>query len=205
MIAIRPPPSYDSVRHGERIPNIPPSKLLAIGNSKKEDDFAYHFRTFYDKVVLLSEDELSMAEELQLHHSTLNSSFKTGHILWQCVFNETLLDGYIYPNKITTASATRTASDVANAENFTGLPEFPYSVRLVEEWTPNGKNPYCRKMIMEPGGTLAPLSEEITLRQGNPESEDPISTSKRVESIRHQLRREEARSSQCQCEWLVNS
>lgn len=199
MIAVGSPPDNNSVRHGERIPNIPPLELLAIADARNEDEHVYHFRTTYDKVVLLGEDELSVTGELQAHPSTLGTLFQPGDSLWQCIFNETLLAGYIYVPR-----ATETASDMANTKNFAKLPEFPYSVRLVEEWMSNGKNPYCKKMAMEPDGTLAPLSEQIILRLEDPQGKVAVSTSRPMKHVRDQEQRQEARSSQCQCQWVVD-
>ncbi|KAI4628054.1 hypothetical protein J4E80_002190 [Alternaria sp. BMP 0032] len=164
MIAVGSSGSNDTVRHGERIPNIPPLELLAINNTEHENDFAYNFRTTYDKIVLLSEDELPLAGEPHVHASTSNTPFQPGDSLWQCIFNETTVEGYIYPTRATTASATNNASGTVDVDNSTTLPDFPYAVELVEEWTPNGKTPYCSKMTMKSDGTLAPLSEENSLR-----------------------------------------
>ena len=204
MIAVGPSGSNDTVRHGERVPNIPPLELLAVNNAEHEKDFAYHFRTTYDKIILLSEDELSLAEELLLHPATSNSLFQPGDSLWQCTFNGTLIEGHIYPSRAATAKATSTASGTIDVENSTTLPDFPYAVELVEEWTPNGKTPYCSKMTMKTDGTLAPLSEEVMLHVDSSKGNVPVSTSQRMGRIRHREQREETHSSQCQCQWVVS-
>ncbi|KAG9193823.1 hypothetical protein G6011_03858 [Alternaria panax] len=197
MIAVGSTPSNDSVRRGERIPNIPPLDLLAVADAQN-DEYAYHFRTTYDKVILLAEYELSMNGELQAHPSTLGTSFQPGDSLWQCVFNETLLEGYIYVTR-----ATSTASEIANTET-AGLPDFPYPVRLVEEWAPSGKTPSCRKMTMRQDGTLDPLSEEIMLRLEDPQGNIATSMSQTTKRTRDRERRQEVRSNHCQCQWMVD-
>ena len=204
MIAVEPPGSNEIIRHGERIPNIPPLELLAVNNAEHDNDFAYHFRTTYDKIVLFIEDELSLAEELRMHPAASNTLFQPGDSLWQCIFNETTIEGYIYPTRATTASATSTASGTVDVDNSTTLPNFPYAVRLVEKWTPDGKTPYCSKMTMKSDGTLAPLSEEVMLRLDNSKGNVPVSTSQRMGRIRHREQREEAHLSQCQCQWVVS-
>ena len=204
MIAIGSSGSNDTIRHGERIPNIPPLELLAIDNAEHENDFAYHFRTTYDKIVLLSEDELSLAEELRMHPGTSNTLFQPGDSLWQCIFNETLIEGNIYPTRAATTSATNTASGTVDVDNSTTLPDFPYAVELVEDWTANGKTLYCSKMTMESDGTLAPLSEEVMLRLDDSKGNVPVSTSQRMGRIRHREQREETHLSQCQCHWVVS-
>jgi hypothetical protein len=204
MIAVGPPPNNDTVSHGERIPSIPPLKLLAIGDAELEDGLAYHFRTTYDKVVLLSEEELSMAKELQVHPSTLDISFKPGDTLWQCTFNDSKIEGYIYPTRARTSSTTNTASGTVNTENSTKLPDFPYAVKLVEEWKPNGKVPCCTKMTMEQDGTLTPLSEEVMLSLDNSMDEAAFSTLQHLGRIRHRKPRQEAQSNECQCQWVID-
>lgn len=204
MIAVGPTRNNDAVCHGERIPSIPPLELLAASGTEHEDNFAYHFRTTYDKIVLLSEEELSLTEELQVHPSSLNTPFQPGDRLWQCTFNETSIEGYIYPTKARVATTTGTASGTADADKPTTLPDLPYAVRLSEEWMPNGKPPYCTKMLMGADGTLAPLSEEIVLRLDNSKGDVSVSTSQRMGRIRHREQRDEAQSGQCQCQWVVN-
>jgi len=204
MIAVGPSGSDDTVRHSERIPNIPPLELVAVNNAEHENDFAYRFRTTYDKIVLLSEDELPLAGESHVHASASNTPFQPGDSLWQCIFNETTVEGYIYPTRATTASATNAASGTVDVDNSTTLPDFPYAVELVEKWRPNGKTPYCSKMTMKSDGTLAPLSEELMLRLDNSKGNVPVPTSQRMGRIRHREQQEEAHLSQCQCQWVVS-
>jgi hypothetical protein len=200
MISVGSPPTDNSVRRGERVPNIPPLELLAITEANNEDEAVYHFRATYDKVVLFGEDELSTTGGLQAHPSTLGTSFQPGDSLWQCNFNETLIDGYIRVPKV-----NNTASDIANTKKLAQLPEFPYSIKLVEEWMPNGKDPYCGKMAMELDGTLTPLSDKIILRLEDPQSKVAMPTSHPTERIRNRELRQEVRSSSCQCQWVVDS
>lgn len=128
MIAVGSPSNDTSVRHGEGIPNIPPLELSVVAGARNEDGSTYHFRTTYDKVVLLAEDEFPVDGELQAHPSALGDPFQPGSNLWQCVFNETLLEGYIYVTRV-----TGTAPDTAKTKT-AGLSDFPYSMRLFEEW-----------------------------------------------------------------------
>jgi hypothetical protein len=199
MVAVETPPSNDSIRRGERIPNIPPLPLefLAIPDAQNKDEYAYHFRTTYDKVVFLGEDDLSIAGELQADPSTLGTPFQSGDNLWQCIFNATLLEGHI-----SVPSDTETVSDT---KILAQLPKFPYDVRLVEKWMPNGKAPYCRKMAMTSGGTLVPLSDEITLLLEDSQGKDAISTSKPTKRMKDREGRKEVRSSSCLCQWVVNN
>jgi hypothetical protein len=200
MIAVGSPPTDNSVCRGECVPNVPPLELLAITEANNEDEAVYHFRATYDKVVLLGEDELSISGVPQAHPSTLGTPFQPGDSLWQCIFNETLIDGYIHVPK-----ANNTASAIANTKKLAQLPEFPYSIKLVEEWMPNGKDPYCGKMVMELDGTLAPLFDKIILRLEDPQSKVVIPTSHPTERIRNREQRQEVRSGSCQCQWVVDS
>ncbi|KAI4949290.1 hypothetical protein J4E91_005028 [Alternaria rosae] len=173
MIAVGPTRSNDTVCHGERIPSIPPLELLAAGGTEHEDNFAYHFRTTYDKIILLSEEELSLTEELQVHPSTLNTPFQPGDRLWQCTFNETSIEGYIYPTKAKVATTTGTASGTVDADKPTTLPDLPYAVRLSEEWMPNGKPPYSvvgRKQETRVRVKVEPESPDNTVYPTSPAS-----------------------------------
>ncbi|CAN9197434.1 unnamed protein product [Alternaria alternata] len=192
MIAVGSPSNETSVRHGEGIPNIPPLELSVVAGARNEDGSTYHFRTTYDKVVLLAEDEFPIDGELQAHPSALGDPFQPGSNLWQCVFNETLLEGYIYVTRVTS-----TAQDTAKTKT-AGLSDFPYSVRIFEEWAPGGKTPYCQKVTMGSDGTLAPLSEEIALRLEDPQGNVAASMSRSTKRTGDREQRQEVRTDHCQ-------
>ena len=198
MIAVGSPSNDTSVRHGEGIPNIPPLELSVVAGARNEDGSTYHFRTTYDKVVLLAEDEFPVDGELQAHPSALGDPFQPGSNLWQCVFNETLLEGYIYVTRV-----TGTAPDTAKTKT-AGLSDFPYSMRLFEEWAPGGKTPYCQKVTMGSDGTLAPLSEEIALRLEDSQGNLAASMSRSTKRTGDREQRQEVRANHCQCQWLVD-
>ena len=202
MITIGLPPSNDSISRGELVPTIPPVELLALEEAGTDDGPTYYFRTTYDRVVLLSDDAFNSVERRQpMKRDTV---FLPGDSLWQCTFNETQIEGYIYGNKSKQPENTIVAADVANATTTsTRLPTIPYSVKLVEERMPNGRVPYCKKMVVQHDNTLAFQAERFTLRLSDPASEVAASATKLTKWARHQRRQEEDDSDHCRCQWLV--
>lgn len=202
MITIGLPPSNDSISRGELVPTIPPVKLLALEEAGTDDSLTYYFRTTYNRVVLLSVDAFNSAEKRQLMKR--DAVFLPGDSLWQCTFNETQIEGYIYGKKSEQPEDTIVAEDVANATTTsTRLPAIPYSVKLVEERMPNGRVPYCEKMVVQHDNTLAFQAERFTLKLSDPAAEVAASATKLIKRVRHQRRQEEDASDHCRCQWLV--
>jgi hypothetical protein len=199
MVTIGPLPSSGSRLYGDQVPDIPLVRMQAVGDAATDDGIAYHFRTTYNRVVLLREDDFILPKERQAQSPGKQSVFLPGVSLWQCTFNETLIEGYIYVSK-------PIGTDVTNMVNVTAtirLPTVPYVVRLIEKRMPNGKAPYCEKMMVKSDGSLASSSERIMLDPSDPEAEAAASTSKVTERERAQGRQQEEASNYCWCQWLV--
>jgi hypothetical protein len=199
MVTIGPLPSSGSRLYGDQVPDIPLVRMQAVGDAATEDGIAYHFRTTYNRVVLLRKDDFILPKERQAQSPGKQSVFLPGVSLWQCTFNETLIEGYIYVSK-------PIGTDVTNMVNVTAtirLPTVPYVVRLIEKRMPNGKAPYCEKMMVKSDGSLASSSERIMLDPSDPEAEAAASTSKITERERAQGRQQEEASNYCWCQWLV--
>jgi hypothetical protein len=199
MVTIGPLPSSGSRLYGDQVPDIPLVRMQAVGDAATDDGIAYHFRTTYNRVVILREDDFTLSKERQAQSPGRQSVFLPGDSLWKCTFNETLIEGYIYVSK-------PIGTDVTNMVNVTTtirLPTVPYVVRLIEKRMPNGKAPYCEKMIVENDGSLASSSERIMLDPSDPEAEAAASTSKVTERERVQGRQQEEASNYCRCQWLV--
>jgi hypothetical protein len=199
MVTIGSFSSSGSRLYGDQVPDIPLVRMQAVGDAATEDGIAYHFRTTYNRVVLLREDDFILRKERQAQSPGRQSVFLPGDSLWQCTFNETLIEGYIYVSK-------PIGTDMTNMVNVTTtirLPTVPYVVRLIEKRMPNGKAPYCEKMMVESDGSLASSSERIMLDPSDPEAEAAASTSKVTERERAQGRQQEEASNYCRCQWLV--
>jgi hypothetical protein len=132
MITIGPPLSNDSILYGDQVPNIPPVKLLTVGGAAADDALVYHFRTTYNRIVLLEENGLALAKKRQAQPLTKRSVILPGDSLWQCAFNETRIEGYIYVSKHTTTDLTNIGDGMVNVTGTVRLPTLPYVVKLVE-------------------------------------------------------------------------
>jgi hypothetical protein len=199
MVTIGSFSSSGSRLYGDQVPDIPLVRMQAVGDAATDDGIAYHFRTTYNRVVLLREDDFILRKERQAQSPGRQSVFLPGDSLWQCTFNETLIEGYIYVSK-------PIGTDVTNMVNVTTtirLPTVPYVVRLIEKRMPNGKAPYCEKMMVESDGSLASSSERIMLDPSDPEAEAAASTSEVTKRERAQGRQQEEASNYCRCQWLV--
>ncbi|KAF1833610.1 hypothetical protein BDW02DRAFT_373769 [Decorospora gaudefroyi] len=205
MITIGSLSSNDTIHHGDQVPNIPAIKLLAVRNPASDDGFAYHFRTTYNRVVLLKEDDFIMTKKRQAQPPTTHPEFSVGESLWRCTFNETLLEGHIYINKPTRSDDTDIEADMVNATATVRLPKVPYTVKLVEERMPNGKTPYCEKMLVGRDGTLVSDSERMMLNLSDPEAEVSAALLKRKRTKRMELkdRQQGQDSKNCRCQWLM--
>jgi hypothetical protein len=200
MITIGPPLSNGSLYHGHQIPDFGPVELQAITNPTVDDGLTYHFRTTYNRVVLLREDDLGPSEKPQAQPQTKHPTFLPGESLWQCNFNESLIEGYVYVNKPT---VTDFEAETTNATTTVRLPKVPYVVKLVEQRMPNGNAPYCRKMEVQHDGGLVSRSEEVVLSLIDPEAEAVASTTKTAQNMRFLKRQQDQASNYCRCQWLV--
>ncbi|CAE7014832.1 hypothetical protein P3342_004010 [Pyrenophora teres f. teres] len=203
MVAMTSPPNINTIHFGEQMPDIPPVELLELENNARENGSAYYFRATYDRVVLLREDEFTQAKKRQARLDPQHTSFLPGESLWQCTFKESIIKGYLYVKKPTKADASSTESNTANTTIMTRLPLVPYSVKLVEERLPNGKTPYCEKMLVERDATLSSQSQIIDLSLSNPQAEAAAYTPPPTRRMKYRIRDQEATSNHCQCQWLI--
>ncbi|KAI2481916.1 hypothetical protein Ptr902_06297 [Pyrenophora tritici-repentis] len=203
MVAMTSPPNINAIYFGEQMPDIPPVEILELESTTSENGFAYYFRTTYDRVVLLREDEFTQVEKGQARSDPQHTSFLPGKSLWQCTFKETTIKGYIYVKKPTKTDASNTESNPANATIMTRLPLIPYSVKLVEERLPNGKTPFCEKMLVQRDDTLSSQSQIINLSLSDPQAEAAAYTPPPKTRMNYRKRDQDATSSHCQCQWLI--
>jgi len=203
MVTITSPPNIDHIYFGEQIPDIPPAELLTLGRAASKNGSAYYFRATYDRVVLLREDGFTQAEARQARSATQHTSFLPGDSLWRCTFKETLIKGYLYVNKPIKTNVSTTRTDTVNVTTTNRLPEIPYSVKLVEERIPNGKIPYCEKMLVERDATLSSQSQTVNLSLSDPEAEAAAYTHPRTRRKKYRRQQQEDGANHCQCQWLI--
>ncbi|EAT82953.2 hypothetical protein HBH56_003610 [Parastagonospora nodorum] len=191
------PNSDDTIYHGHQPPEIPPVEVRMLTEASPDNGPVYHVRTTYDRVVLLNENDL-ISEDTRTQPIMRHSTFQLGDTLWRCVFNETLIEGYMYPDQQTTASATSNSS----ATFMQDLVKVPHVLKLVEQRMPNGKAPYCERMRLQEGGLSSLSEEKVTLRLAEPAAET-LAKAVLDRSIRFRARQRASESNFCRCQWMV--
>lgn len=185
-----------TVYHGHQSPDVSPVQLKLDSST---GDLAYHFRTTYDRVVLLKEDDLTTAKMPKPQPDVRHPTFESGESIWRCVFNETVIEGYLYPYQKTAISPGFNGT-AATAKK---LPKIPYVLKLVEQRMPNGKGPYCEKMKVQED-TLSRVSEKkIMLNLAEPAAEVAAKKVELIRSARFRSRRQPAGNKYCRCQWMV--
>jgi hypothetical protein len=195
------PRTNGTIYHGHQAPDVSPVevKLVTNPNPSDSDGPAYHFRTTYDRIVLLKENDLIPADKPRPQPVMRHPTFQSGESLWQCVFNETLIEGYIYPNKKSAAVGSLNST----ATSMSKLPRFPYALKLVEQRMPNGKEPYCEKMKLESGGLVRLSGERVMLGVAEPAAEVAAAKIELLRSARFRARQSTPQSNYCRCQWMV--
>jgi hypothetical protein len=193
------PDMNGTIYHGHQAPNVLPTELRLItgADSPERDGPVYHFRSTYDRIVLLKDSDLLYIDQPQSQPVMRSPIFRNGEWLWRCTFNESMIEGYIYPSQKTAMASSFNSTTMTVKD----LPKMPYVLKLVEQRMPNGKGPYCEKMKVQ-DGKLARLSgEKVLLKLMEPEAEAEAAA--RIRSARFRARQQEKESSYCRCQWMV--
>jgi hypothetical protein len=195
------PNTNGTIYHGHQAPDVSPVevKLVASSNSPDHDRPAYHFRTTYDRVVLLKENDLTPADRPRPQPVMRHPTFQSGESLWRCMFNETLIEGYIYANKRSTTIGSINVTTV----NMSNLPKMPYVLKLVEQRMPNGKVPYCEKVTVQDGKLVTLSSEKVMLSIAEPAAEAAAAKLELVKIARFWIRQPTPERNYCRCQWMV--
>lgn len=204
MVTLSAPPSNNSIPYGHQVPDFRPVKLVALPNGEGSGDGpAYHFITTYDRTVLLKEDDLDLEQEQRVQPLSQHPTFQIGESLWRCVFNDTLIEGYIYVNQATTPESTMNGNSTDNISITANIPKVPYVVKLVEQRMPNGKGPYCENVKVQKDGSLSSGSGKVMLDLSESASELEASKSELVRSAKFRGREQTPTSNHCRCQWLI--
>ncbi|KAF2820516.1 hypothetical protein CC86DRAFT_411816 [Ophiobolus disseminans] len=215
-IDLLPPPNKDSsvpnirigslpnnngtIYHGQQPPAIQSTvfSLLEegepiLGGEEPDTKFpVYHFRTTYNRVSILKEDDFTIAERLTTSNWE-HPALQPGEVVWQCVFNATTIEGYLFANeRLVDPADTESAPTVVQ-----GLPTIPRRFKLVEYYNSRGNSPYCEKMKVQ-NGTLARIKgEKIMLRVLGAESTANATVTRRNRRTKFRVRQQ-----QSDPEWL---
>ncbi|KAL6711580.1 hypothetical protein ACN47E_004514 [Coniothyrium glycines] len=187
-----------SLIHGHQVPESSPVELASLEATRT--DATYYFRVTYDRIVLLKEDDLTPTETPQSQPVMRHPTFSSGESIWQCVFNGTQMEGYIYVN-LPTTSDSRNESTNANSPSSTLPPKSPYVVKLVEQMLSERGSPYCEKRVVQNDGTLSSPSARVLLSLEKSAIEHDVVSSSR--GRRKQARRQQNSLHHCRCQWMV--
>lgn len=185
--------------HGHQAPEI---RLVAVTPIKTTDGSeAYHFRTTYDRIVLLKSSDLATDGKPQTQPIMRHPSFNQGETLWRCTFNETVIEGFIYPNK----STINIDGTNNNTTTMPQLPIIPHAMKLVEQRMPNGKGPYCEKVMLSKDGKMPRTSQsKIMLGLAEPSAEVDAAEKELLRSrLFRKARRRASAANYCSCQWMV--
>jgi hypothetical protein len=188
--------------HGHQAPNVSPVELrpINVADSSENDGSLYHFRSTYDRIVLLKESEFSSADQPRPQTVMRHPTFQNGESVWRCTFNETMIEGYIYPKEKTIASSSFNSTTMTVED----LPKIPYVLKLVEQRMPNGKGPYCERMKVQDGQLSRLVGEKVMLSLTEPDAEvEAAAKVKLVRSASFRVRQQTTDSNYCRCQWMV--
>lgn len=201
LITLGPLVNSNSITYGHQAPNIPPTWLTEYPNSTA-DGQTLHFKTTYDKVVYLQENDLSTPGHSENQPLTHHSTFQPGDTLWSCSFNDTSIQGYIYLAKLSLTKLNDTGP-ASNDSVATGLTSAPYVVELVEHRASTGPPPYCEKRTIQGDGALGPAAERIPLNLRDRVALHPIGNRLGTRSKGFKRRQQVESASGCECQWLI--
>jgi hypothetical protein len=196
------PDMNGTIYHGHQAPNVLPTelKLVTIAESLEHDKPLYHFRSTYNRIVLLKESDLSSADQPRSQPVMRHPTFQNGESLWRCTFNETMIEGYIYSNQKTAATSSFNSTTMTVKD----LPKIPYVLKLVEQRMPNGKGPYCEKMKIQDGRLARLGGEKVMLSLTEPKAEaEAAAKVERVGSASFRARQQSVENNYCRCQWMV--
>jgi hypothetical protein len=196
------PDMNGTLYQGHQAPNVLPVelKLVTVAESSGHDGSLYHFRTTYNRIVLLKDSDLSSAEQPRPQPVVRHPTFQNGESLWRCTFNETMIEGYVYPNQKTAATSSFNSTTMTVKD----LPKIPYVLKLVEQRIPNGKGPYCEKMKVRDGKLERLTDQRIMLSLTEPAAEaEAAAKVERAGSARFRVRQQSVESNYCRCQWMV--
>jgi len=159
----------------------------------------YHFRTTYDRVVLLDEEELAPVQLSQPLLPPGRESFEPGDNIWRCIFNDTLLEGYLYPDHNTTAYST--LNDTVDPDVSFRLPKIPHMLKLVELHEPSGKKPYCEKVRVLTDMNVEPIDDPLSVMSLAYTVNGAAAT--KVISAKLRARQQIQAATSCRCQWMI--
>ena len=204
MMAIQSPSNMQPSMYGVQDPRINPLELTpAVDPERPNNGAAYYFRTTYSRTMLLKEDQIAkQSQDLDLPKTNV-STIQPGDRPWLCIFNKTLLEGYIYVSEKSTCSNRPADSKVGNSTINLGSPCLPYVMKLTEQWLPNSKQPYCSRMLMSQDGNLVKDTVSKALKLSDAGPVPPVSANSTDTNLGERKRQQTQSPNTCRCQWMV--
>ena len=210
--------TYDKVviLHGSDLnPSVPsqsPSKRgISEDHERRDQDD--------DDLTSVGDDDSPIDIPSQGSSLDMSRKAKPGDTIWICVWNNTLLEGFIYITQkssnaslasSTVPAATYTPTSPTLSPNLTLMP-YPYVFKVEERRIPASQTqpePYCRMMkIQDDGYSTEPVTNSTggvvidTLDEYKPWTNSRRRLAKRDSSL-SQLRGRDDDSPTCHCEWM---
>lgn len=184
--------------------NTSTARFLSVKDNEHPDyGTAFYFQNVYNKVVVVPEDDLSTS--ISKRRVQQRQALSPGDKPWFCVFNDTLLEGFIYPEEksVSTSMATATAtatfspsSTASASQDKVSLEPFPFAFKLREQRTSGSFwKAYCQQYQILEGGKANWIADE----DGNPimiHLEESGSNEQRAVVAERDV------TGGCQCQWM---
>jgi hypothetical protein len=236
LIRLFEPSGSRLLEYGAQPPvfNVPQGTTMALDIGDPGRGPAYFFHLAYDKVVVLPEKDLTPSggnkrryhDDVPFDVSPINNPYQGGYpgisqkntvrpgdLIWVCVWNNTLLEGFVYitqkssNSSLSSSISSVTAGPSASPAPSTQIPPFPYVVKIEERRIPaipSQPEPYCQKMQVLDNGLLGnwvnstggPAVETLN------ECKPWLSTKSRRSLRGPRLEQRDDDYPTCRCEWL---
>ncbi|KAF2019823.1 hypothetical protein BU24DRAFT_459452 [Aaosphaeria arxii CBS 175.79] len=158
------------------------------------DGPAYHFRAVYNRAVLLPRVSQDTTPAFV-------TPLEPNSTPWLCTFNETVIEGYIYPSLNSSKSGlTYVSDDLGNNGNVPSagreIPYLPYITKIIEQKTPGSIQPQCTMVSEGDQGHTEPVQGVAPINLIEP---NVISKADAVKAVIDMRRQEQ--DTDCRCQW----
>ncbi|KAF2715475.1 hypothetical protein K504DRAFT_497349 [Pleomassaria siparia CBS 279.74] len=183
---------------------IEPLELKPTTDEERKDNgLAYYFNTTYTRIVLLKESQIVAQGQPPTPLDTSMSKIEIDERPWMCVFEDTLLEGYIYVTQPSALNNSGVEFAAANGSGAVMISSLPYVTKIIEQKMLTDTIPYCKQMKMESNGTLAPYGDKKMLTL----SDTSLMPAKFGEELRvamtEQRRQQMSSPNACRCQWVI--
>lgn len=216
-VAIKSTNQRQKAKYGQFPLEILPSLLTPSEDPEApQKGLAYHFKTSYNRTVLLANQDPPIKNMPSGRMAIENSELKEGDKPWLCFFNETIVEGFIYVSlrssltNITVSNSTVAPGGIerGGSADPQSVPSLPYTLKLSEQRRPNGPLPYCERRTVSRDGSISSTSTEKLLLMPSDAAFTLGSTTARRYMPRSGLSADRKRQTlssdrSCRCQWMI--